>query len=496
MYVLGVDFGGGSTKATLLDEAGTVVSSCSSEYPSICSRPLFIEQDPLVIYRAFVENIRKLLQKSSVSPEDISVLCLDGGTHIAVLMDGSDRVIRPAIYWSDGRSEEECVALTSTQKKEITKLSCNIPTPTWTLPQLLWIKHHEPENFCRIRKIRFLKDYIRFRLTGDFVTDSIEAIGSMLDDVHVDEWSTYLCNFVGLDCTVLPEIVSPLTITGTVSSAAAEETGLSVHTKVLAGSTDTVMEILASGAVEAGDATIKLATAGRICVISPKPVVSPFLVTYKHLIKGLWYPGTATKTCAASLRWFRDTFFSGPSDSQAYQKIDALAQSIAPGSDKLFFHPYLQGELTPYQDTALRASFTGITSAHTYAHFCRSILEGVAYSLKDCMDSLVDLGLKPTKTLRIIGGGSRSPLWCQIVSDVLELPLIKVLSDDSSIGSGMLAGIAAGNFSSYFESVSAVTKTGRTIYPDSHLSELYQEYFSFYKRIVLALQKIYQEMAR
>ena len=494
MYLLGVDFGGSSTKATLLDQNGRVIATSSCEYPSICPKPLFIEQNPYTIYDAFKKNLSTLFLKTAIKAGEISTICLDGGTHIAVLMDEKDNVIRPAIYWSDGRSKEESAALTTEQKQKISNLSFNLPSPTWTLPQLLWIKKYEPDNFKKIKKIRFLKDYIRFRLTGDFVTDSIEAMGSMLVDSRVDSWSSYLCDICGLNKKVLPEIVKPEDMVGNISAKAAEETGLSTKTKVIVGSTDTVMEVFASGAIHSGDATIKLATAGRICIVTPKPIVSGLLVTYKHLIEGLWYPGTATKTCAASLRWFRDTF-SSPLDNKAYEKIDSLASKTKPGSDNLFFHPYLQGEITPYQDSALRASFTGISSAHTYGHFCRSVLEGVGYSLMDCLASLESLGLKPTKTLRIIGGGSKSELWCKIISDMLNQPLEKVITDDSSIGSAMLAGISAGAFSDWNQAVEATTKIGRKILPKQENSGLYKTNFRTYKKIVNALQSIYQEMS-
>lgn len=491
-YLLGVDFGGGSTKATILDERGRIVASSTEEYPSIFPRALFVEQDPDVLYQAFVRNIRRLFESNDLSLEDVMAICLDGGTHIAVLMDKMDRVIRPAIYWSDGRSSAQ-VAHLKPMRERIASLSCNIPSPAWTLPQLMWIKEHEPENFARIHRIRFLKDYIRFRLTGDFVTDSIEAMGSMLVDASHDTYSEYLCELAGLRSEQLPTIVPPHHIMGNISRNACLECGFFRHTKVVVGSTDTVMELLAAGAIKAGDTTIKLATAGRICVVSPKKVVSPLLVTYKHLIDGLWYPGSATKSCAASLRWFRDTFSHDPKDPNAYRKIDTLATTVPAGSDGLLFHPFLQGEITPYLDGALRASFFGISSSHSYAHFCRSVLEGVAFSLREGLDSVRSLGLLPSEPLRIIGGGSRSSLWTQIVSDVLQVRLVKVESDDSSIGSAMHAGVVTGVFDSYVDATEKCTIMGEEIIPDESVSEEYEKSYAVYKSIVKALQPIYQE---
>lgn len=491
-YLLGVDFGGGSTKATVLNEEGSVVASSSREYPSLRPYPQYIEQEPEQLYDVFAENIQNLLHLSGIVPEDILALSIDGGTHIAVLMDEQDRVIRPAIYWSDGRSGSQVNELKDFESS-IIELSFNIPSTVWTLPQMLWIRKHEPENFARIHKIRFLKDYIRFRLTGDFVTDYIEAMGSMLVDANTDTWSESLCALAGLEVQQLPEIVSPQEIIGTINKQASGECGLSTLTQVVVGSTDTVMELLAAGAIRVGDTTIKLATAGRLCVVSDKPVVSPLLVTYKHLLPLLWYPGSATKSCAASLRWFRDTFACDPQDPKAYEKIDALAQSVDPGSDGLLFHPFLQGEITPYLDSALRASFIGISSSHTYSHFCRAVMEGVAFSLKEGLDSVRSLGLLSTGSLRIIGGGSKSKLWSQIVADVLQVPLVKIFSDDSSIGSAMHAGVVCGVFDSYEHAIDRVTILGDTILPDPANATRYNEAFSVYKQVVRALQPIYRE---
>jgi len=496
VYLLGADFGGGSCKVTLLSSDGKCIYSKGHEYHSYCPKPLYIEQDPEEIYQAFTETVKSLLAGQHVSGTDIAAVCLDGGTHIAVLLDEKDTVLRRAIYWSDGRSTKEAGELKKTHGTMIAERVFNMPTATWTLPQLQWLKKNEPEIFSKIRKIRFLKDYIRFRLTGDYITDSIEAMGSMLEDARIDRWDSELCSMASLDPAMMPLIVKPTETVGMIQKKACSETGLSPQTKVIAGATDTAMELFASGAVHEGDSTIKLATAGRICVVSKRPVIDPCLYTYKHVVDGMWYPGTGTKTCAASLRWFRDNLSCNPDDPRAYQIIDAQASRIPAGSDGVYFHPYLQGELTPYQDNKLRASFTGMTSSATYGHLCRAVLEGVAYSLYDCIGVLEQLNLRPKSVMRLIGGGSRSSLWAQIVCDVLGVPLVKIDTDDSSIGSAMLAGVAVGIFKSCEEAVQTVTKQGKTYEPDGHNHQVYQNYFEGYKQITLALQKVYREINR
>jgi xylulokinase len=260
------------------------------------------------------------------------------------------------------------------------------------------------------------------------------------------------------------------------------------------------MEIYASGNIRAGDVTVKLATAGRICPITDRAYRDPQLVCYRHVIPGLWYPGTATKTCAQSMRWYRDVFGryealeGARQNMNAYTLIGNEAAEVPAGSDNLFFHPYLQGELTPYQNTALRASFTGIASSHTKAHFNRAVMEGVAYSMKDCLNVLKRLNIPIGGEFKIIGGGSKSPLWRQIVSDVLNLPLLRVTTDDSSIGSAMLAGVASGVFSSFEESVAMCSKTAETIYPTKENALVYETGFRHYKEIQAALALVYDRL--
>ena len=498
-YLLGVDFGGGSSKATLLGENGKVFATSTKEYPTFYRHVGWAEQNPDDSYDALVFNIRTILQESGVDPQDIVAIALDGATHTSVLLDEQDRLIRPAIYWTDRRSVKQSDYLVREYNDLLLKYSLNAPSPLWTLPQLMWVREEEPGNFSRIHRLLFMKDYVRYRLTGDFVTDHIEAMGSMLLDAPNNRWSQELCDLCGLSTRVLPEIVEPTTILSPLLPEAQQATGLHPQTKVIAGSTDTVMEVFASGAIQPGQATVKLATAGRICSITESGVAHPLLVNYRHVIPGLWYPGSATKSCAASYRWYRDTLGTdeikeaAASGKDAYDLLNEAAEAAAPGSDNLFFHPYLQGEITPYLDNDLRGSFSGISSFHSKGHFSRAVLEGVAYSLRDCLDAMGQLGIAP-KSASIIGGGARGALWRQIVADVLNIPLTKNKIDDSSLGSAMLAGVASGVFGSYKDSVEKCVHKDLEITPNPQNREVYERGFKLYKKIHDALAPVYKEM--
>lgn len=486
-YTIGVDFGGSSSKATLLREDGRVIAAASCEYPTYYPQSGWAEQDPEDSYNAFVQNVRELLSASGVNPEEIAAISLDAATHTAVLLDEHDRPVRHAIYWTDTRSSAEAAELREACGEEITQLSFNSVSSLWTLPQLLWLSRHEPKALARTKKIMAVKDYVRYRLTGDFVTDDVEAMGFLLLDANRNAWSGRLCSLGGVTEEMMPRIVRPDQRLSPIRQEALEATGLSAKTMVIAGTTDTVMEVYAAGANRVGEATVKLATAGRICAITDHAVVDPCLVTYRHVVDGLWYPGTATKSCAASNRWYRDTFGGD------FGEMSAAAAQAPRGSDGLFFHPYLQGEITPYRDDRLRASFVGATGHHTRAHFNRAVLEGVAFSMKDCYAELQRLGVAPSSAV-LIGGGAKSPLWRQIMADMLGIPLRTVHNVDSSLGSAMLAGVASGLFASHQEAADRCVRIQDEILPDPQGVSFYKEQFALYKAIQAALAPIYHRL--
>ena len=484
-YLLGIDFGGGASKATLLCENGEIVATGTSEYPTHYPKPGYAEQNPEDWVKATCENITSVLQKSGIKASDIACISLDAATHTAVITDDDFNVIRPAIYWTDTRSTAEVAYLKENFAEVIDREVFHKPDTIWSLPELMWIKNNEPENWARVRKILFAKDYVRHRLTGDYVTDYIEAEGSMMFDINKMEWSKTLCDVLGISTDMLPEIVKPTDKVGYITKEAASLTGLSEGTPVICGTTDTVMEVFASGAVSCGQMTLKLATAGRICVITDKAYPDINLINYSHIIDGLFYPGTATKSCAASYRWFRDTF------GDDYKTLDELAVSVPVGSDGLVFHPYLNGELTPYANPSLCADFVGVRASHTKAHFTRAVLEGVAMSMLDCMETLESLHIPHEDSAVIIGGGGKSPLWRQMISDALGIRLVTMKHSDSSLGSAMLAGVASGIFKNPEQAVSICNETVSETLPNAENTAKYRKLFKKYKAIQKALEPIY-----
>lgn len=487
MYALGIDFGGGACKTTLLSAEGKIIGVSTAEYPTSYNEGGQAEQDPRDWYKSACWNIRKVLESSNVRGDEIACICFDAATHTAVLLDEKFQILRNAIYWTDMRSRREANRLQRECGEDIFRRFKHRPDTIWTLPQLLWVKENEPEIWAKTKHILFSKDYVRHIFTGDFVTDQIDAQGSLLYDYNEGRWSAPYLALLERTEENMPHLVRPLDIAGKVLPQAARDSGLAAGTPVICGATDTAMEMLASGAVKKGDMTVKLATAGRICLVTDKLIVDEQLVSYSHIVEGLYYPGTATKSCAASLRWLRDTF------GGEYKAFDETAEKIPLGSGGLLFHPYLNGELTPYGNPFLRGSFTGISSSHTKGNFVRSVMEGVAFSLKDCLLYLQERGYQVPDTAAIIGGGAKSKLWRQITADVLGIKLLVMENSDSSFGAAMCAGVAVGLFPSLQAAVNKCCKTLDIVLPDNKNFAQYEKIYARYKKIAAFLESLTDE---
>ena len=494
--MLGVDFGGSSSKATLLDSEGAILATATAEYPCYYPEHGWAEYDADDLYRAFVLNVRRCLEISGISGDDISAIALDAATHMAVFCGKDDRPLRRIIHWSDNRSSSQVRYLKENCAETIKKLSINSPSTAWTLPQIMWLNEHEPDILRNTRRIYFAKDYIRHLITGDFLTDSIEAMGAMLANDFTGEWSPELCALGKVDISTLPEIKQPTDIAGYVGARTAAETGLSAKTPVIVGTTDTVLEVYASGAVTQGCATVKLATAGRICPITDHAIDNFQFFNYRHIVPGLWYPGTTSRTCAASYKWYRDVFGTAEAETarqlntSTYEVLNRAAEQVPAGSEGLFFHPYLMGELTPYYDDNLRASFTGVSMHHTKGHFSRAVMEGISYSMRDCLEEIKAQKIAVDQ-YRIIGGGAKGKLWRQILCDVLGTPLTCTVDNDSSLGAAMLAGVAIGAFDGYEDSVARCVRVADVVTPIPENMKIYEEGFQIYREIEKAMAPIY-----
>ena len=497
--LLGIDLGTGGCKITIINPKGDILAEASAEYETFHPKPSWCEQDPQDWFLALIQCLKKITDSGIIDLKDIKSIALDGSTHNAVLLDEQMLVIRPTIMWTDQRSVNEVSFLEKQLGADIYRITYQKVSPTWTLPQLLWIKNHESENFKKIFRIMFVKDYVRYLLTGSWETDFIEAQGTLLLDATNNQWSDELCQLIGLPIEVLPPICLPTDIVGNISAQASLYTGLQEGTPVVCGTSDVTVEDYAAGAIRPGQCIIKLATAGNVNVMTAQPNPNLSTITYSHLIPYLWYTAAATSSAAYAMRWFRDNFCfeeiekSIETGKNVYQLMGDLIHSIPCGSAGLIFHPYLLGERAPYWDPYLRASFIGASMTHTKGHFIKALMEGVAFSLKDCFTLIEKMNIEVTEFI-IIGGGSKSDEWSQIVCDIFGKKLVRPSVVDASYGSALLAGVGIGIFSDVLDAVHQCVKLDK-VYESNELNHLkYNELFKLYQEIHDKLKDIYKDI--
>ncbi|WP_051899099.1 xylulokinase [Sciscionella sediminilitoris] len=433
--LLGIDLGQTSTKLIALRPDGTVAATASAGYPVHYAGAHGVEQEPDDWVRAVGTACAELC--TAIDPAEIRAIGLSSAAHHGVLLDESQRPVRRAILLTDGRSQPQARELESLAGQEILERSRNAVSASWTLAHLRWIGAHEPEALARARKLVFAKDYVRLALTGVLATDRIEAEGSMLYAARTGDWDPELVRLAGIGAELLPPIHEPSEVVAELSARGAEITGLPRGIPVVAGASDTAAEAFAAGAVHPGDAVIKLATAGNVNVMTEHPRPSRNWLTYSHPVPGLAYHCQATNSAATALGWWQQRC------GLPFAELLAEAEQSVPGAGGVLFHPYLLGERSPVWDADVRASFTGIGAASTRGDLTRAVLEGVALSLAECLQGYRAEGVRVPSAV-IIGGGARNPLWRQIVSDVLGLPLRYPALADSSAGAAMLAGIGTG----------------------------------------------------
>jgi xylulokinase len=496
--LLGIDLGTGGCKISVLNCSGGLEASFSEDYATSHPQPGWAEQNPGDWYLALIACLKRLWTDGRVRPARIAALAFDGSTHNAALLDASMRPLRPVIMWTDQRSTAEAADLDREYGGEIFRIGYQRPNATWTLPQLLWLKRHEPEVVSRVAQILFVKDYVRYLVTGVACTDYIEAQGTLFFDMGRRRWSQELYALTGFPHSALPTIVRPTEIVGRVTHQAASDTGFLAGTPVVCGTSDSAIEAYAAGAVDPGQCVAKLATAGNFNVMTAEATPHPQTLTYMHVVPGLWYTVTATNAAAACLRWFRNNFFEGKAgkgtkqSESTYTRMGEEAARSPVGARGLLFHPYLQGERSPYWDSALRASFTGIGMFHGRGDFVRAVMEGVAFSLRDCRRTIEAMNL-PIHEIRLIGGGAKDPLWAQIACDVLETPIVLPMHSDASSGAAMLAGVGIGLFSSERHAVDRCVRATVKLLPRAAEAEIYSRLFVKYRKIHDVLAEVYHD---
>jgi xylulokinase len=492
---LGIDVSTTATKALLVDGEGTPVGSASSEYPLSTPRPLWSEQDPACWWAGAVASIQAVIRETGVDPASIRSVGLTGQMHGLVLLDADGRVLRPAILWNDQRTQGQCDRIHErVGKTQFIERTGNVALTGFTAPKILWVLENEPEVFARTRHILLPKDLVRYELTGDFATDAADASGTVLLDLKSRTWSTEITHALGIPSAWLPRIAEGPEVTGRISPRAAALTGLPAGIPVVGGGGDQAAQAVGVGAITEGIAALTLGTSGVVFATSSGPIHEPQgrLHAFCHSVPGRWHLMGVMLSAAGSLRWFRDTFAPGV----GYDALLKPAADIPAGCEGLLFLPYLTGERTPHPDPLARGAFSGLTLRHGLPHLTRSVLEGVAFGLRDSFELMKSAGLARIGQIRISGGGARSALWRQILADVFACELVTVnTTEGAALGAALLAGTGCGHWPDVESACAAAVRVSGCVSPRAEASAIYEQRYPEYQALYPALRDTFHRLA-
>jgi len=423
--------------------------------------------------------------------------------HGSVFLDAAGQVLRPAILWCDQRTAAQCDWITQRAGREVVvRETCNPVLTGFTAPKIVWLQQHEPAAWARVAKVLLPKDYVRYQLTGEFATEVSDASGTSLLNVRERRWSAPMLEAVGLRPDMLPAVFESPEVSGKISAAAAEATGLGAGTPVVGGGGDQAAGAVGNGIVEPGVISVTTGTSGVVFAYMDTPEMDPELRTHTfcHAVPGKWHVMGVMLSAGGSLRWYRDTLGSEERavaermGVDPYELLCAQAAQAEAGCRGLVFLPYLSGERTPYPDPHARGVFFGLSLWHRREHLVRSVLEGVSYGLRDSLEILRGLGL-PIRQVRASGGGARSDLWRQIQADVFGCELVTINVDEGpAFGAALLAGVGAGVYPSVPEACRrTITVTQRTE-PNPDTAQVYERYYQVYRKLYPALRDRFADL--
>ncbi len=486
---LGLDISTTGAKALLTDAEGAVVASATTALALSTPHPLWSEQDPHTWWEGITASIRRALQEAGVTGDAVAAVGLTGQMHGLTLLDADGEVLRPAILWNDQRTGAQCDEIRARMggKDRLVQATGNDALTGFTAPKILWVREHEPAIYAQVAHVLLPKDYVRYRLTGDYATDKAGAAGTLLMDVQTRDWSPEVLDALNIPAAWLPQTHEGPEITGVISAAGAAATGLAPGTPVVGGGGDQAAGAVGVGAVEPGIVGLVLGTSGVVFATTPEPFIEPngLLHAFCHAVPETWHLMGVMLSAAGSLQWYHDTL----APDAGFTELLAPATEVPPGSAGLLFLPYLTGERTPYPDPLARGAFVGLTRAHTQAHLTRAVLEGVAFGLRDSFELIKGAGLAGIQQVRVSGGGAKSALWRQILADVLNSELVTVnTTEGAAYGAALLAGVGAGAWASVPEACAATVRVLETTPPQAAAVGRYAEFYPSYRALYPALK--------
>ncbi len=502
--LLGIDVGTTGAKALLIDSSGRLLAKATTEYPLSTPRPLWAEQDPERWWEAAAASVNRVLAESGVDPADIAGVGLTGQMHGLVLLDAEGAVLRPAILWNDQRTVPQCAAVTEKMgASRVLELTGNPILPGFTAPKIAWVRENEPDVIRRVAKALLPKDYIRYRLTGEFFSEVSDASGTCLLNVANRNWSDEMLAAFEVPREWLPEVTESPEASARISTAGAEATGLKEGTPVAGGAGDQAAEGVGAGVVEPGIVSATLGTSGVVFAASESYRADPEgrLHAFCHAVPGMWHLMGVVLSAAGSFRWYRDTLGESETDLAHQEGLDVYdlltesAAGVPAGCEGLLFLPYLSGERTPHPDPNARGVFFGLTLRHNKAHLTRAVLEGVTYAMRDSLELMRSLGIEP-REVRASGGGGKSAFWRQMMADNFHSDIATVSSGEGAVfGAALLGGVASGVFADVPSACRAIIKpTGKT--SPGRDAAVYDAFYPHYRSLYPALASEFAALGR
>ena len=503
-YVIGVDCGTSGTKTVLFDEKGTVIASKTIEYPMYQPKNGYAEQWPGDWANAMINTVKAVMAQSGVSKDDVKGIGISGQMHGLVMLDKDNNVIRPSIIWCDQRTAKEVEWMNANVgEKKLIEITANPALTGWTAAKILWVKNNEPENFAKIAHILLPKDFLRFVLTHEYATEVSDASGMQLLDVPNRKWSDELLTAFGIDKSWLGKVYESCEVTGKLTKEMAEELGLCEGTIVVGGAGDNAAAAIGTGVCEDGKAFTTIGTSGVVFAHTSGIAIDPKgrVHTCCAAVPNSWHVMGVTQGAGLSLKWFRDNFCGSEKETAKYMGVDEYylmdkqAETVPVGANRLLYLPYLMGERTPHLDPNARGVFFGLSAMHTKKEMLRAVMEGVSYSLRDCVEVFRDMNINVSDMMACGGGGS-SPLWRSMLADLYNCPVKTASSKEGpALGVALLALTGAGVYSSVPEACKAVCKVDKTQAPNEANVPEYEKYYQLYREIYPALKAEFSKLA-
>ena len=504
-HLLGIDIGTSGTKTLICDDDGKVLATAMAEHPISSPKPGWSEQDPRDWWAATISATKSVLKKAKVKAGDIGGIGLSGQMHGTVFLAEGTKPLRPALLWNDQRTAEQCQEIESKVggREALIELVANPALTGFSAPKILWVRRHEPKVYEKTKHVLLPKDYIRLCMTGEYATEVSDASGTLLLDVVNRRWSEKLLGLLGIDRSLLPRLHESPEITGRLNALAASSLGLAEGTPVVGGAGDQAAGAVGNGIVVAGIVSATLGTSGVVFAHSEMPTRDPLgrVHTMCHAVPGKWCVFGCMLSAGGSFQWFRNQLAQSEIAMAKKKKIDPYellvqeAQKAPPGSEGLFFLPYLTGERCPHPDPNARGGWIGLTARSTRGMMIRSLMEGVTFGMRDALEIMKQMGCSISE-VRASGGGARSDFWRHLQADIYQQPIVLTnAAEGPAYGVALLAGVGIGAWSSVEEACKASIKAVKKISPNKKLSSLYDRQYRVYDKLYGDLKERFGEMA-